>query len=589
LVLPEDRATIAERLRPLHAGTGHEAALLFRLSGAQGHAVAVQGHGIASEHEGAPAILGLVMDVSHRFAQEQTSRRLSQVVEQSPVAILITSPDGVIEYANRKFCEVSGYPQEELLGQTPELLKSSQTPDDFYRGLRARLREGKKWEGEYVNRAKDGRQFTVRANLFPIFDEGGAVTHFVEIMEDITNQRSLEERLGRAQRLESIGNLAGGIAHDLNNILAPVRLGAEFLKTLPFSGKEREIIEVIDISIHRATELVQQVLAFSRGRSGKRDVIALREIIGELERLVRESFPRNVRLDVRLDADLEPVKADATQILQVLMNLCVNGRDAMPEGGVIRLTADNVVLGSAQTASFPGAKPGRHVRIRVSDTGAGIPLQIRDKIFEPFYTTKDVGKGTGLGLSTALGIVQEHAGIIELQSSGPEGTTFVIYLPISTEPLPPPAVRASLSPFPKPAALSPGGAAPGNGKKILVVDDEAPLRQAISLVLGQCGYTVLEASDGHMAVELIRERGDEVDVVLLDVMMPRLDGVDTLRSLREMRVDVRVIGTSGVIHDPRVEAMRKMGVQHFLLKPYRNRELVSAIEACLAAEPGPQV
>ena len=421
LIHADDRAVIAERLRPLYAGTGREAALLFRLSGPQGAAVAVQGHGIASEHEGEPAILGLVMDVSHRFAQEQTSRRLSQVVEQSPVAILITNPEGVIDYANRKFCEVSGYPQEELLGQMPQLLQSNQTPVEFYTDLWARLRQGKKWEGEYVNRAKDGRQFTVRANLFPIFDEAGNVTHCVEIMEDITSQRTLEERLARAQRLESMGNLAGGIAHDLNNILAPVRLGAEFMKTLPFAGKEREIIEVMDISIHRATELVQQVLAFSRGRRSKRESMWLAPIISELERLVRESFPRDVRLDLRLDPALSPVKADSTQILQVLMNLCVNSRDAMPAGGIISLVADNVVLGSAQTASFPGAQPGPHVRIRVSDSGTGIPTEVRDKIFEPFFTTKDVGKGTGLGLSTALGIMQEHNGIIELESTGPQG------------------------------------------------------------------------------------------------------------------------------------------------------------------------
>jgi PAS domain S-box-containing protein len=582
LIHAEDRAMTAERLRPLYAGSAKEAALLFRLSGPAGAAVAVQGHGIASEHEGEPAILGLVMDVSHRFAQEQTSRRLSQVVEQSPVAILITNPDGVIDYANRKFCEVSGYPQEELLGQMPQILQSSQTPADFYTELWARLRQGKKWEGEYVNRAKDGRHFTVRANLFPIFDEAGNVTHCVEIMEDITSQRTLEERLARAQRLESIGNLAGGIAHDLNNILAPVRLGAEFLKTLPFAGKEREIIEVMDISINRATELVHQVLAFSRGRRSKREAMWLAPVISELERLVRESFPRDVRLDIRLDSALAPVKADSTQIMQVLMNLCVNARDAMPAGGIITLVADNVVLSSAQTASFPGAQPGAHVRIRVSDSGTGIPAVVRDKIFEPFFTTKDVGKGTGLGLSTALGIMQEHGGIIELESTGPQGSVFVIYLLASTElpqPTPTPAQNASTL---KKSAERAADAKPGLGHTVLVVDDEVPLRQAVAFILDQRGYKVLEASDGLQAIEVIKTRGGEVKVVLLDVMMPRLDGVATLKALRELRPGLRVIATSGVNHDSRVEALRRMGVQHFLLKPYRNQELLEALGNCIA-------
>ncbi|HVU38939.1 MAG TPA: PAS domain S-box protein [Opitutales bacterium] len=580
LVHPEDRAMTAERLRPVYAGQAQEAALLFRLSGPQGESVAVQGHGIISEHEGEPAILGLVMDVSHRFAQEQTSRRMSQVVEQSPVAILITDPQGIIEYANRKFCEVSGYAQEELLGQLPGIMRPAATPEEFYTELWERLRQGKKWEGEHYVRAKDGRQFIGRSVLFPIFDESGKVTHCVKIMEDITSQRTLEERLARAQRLESIGNLAGGIAHDLNNILAPVRLGAEFMKTLPFAGKEREIIEVMDISIHRATELVQQVLAFSRGRRGKREVLWLAPIVHELERLVRESFPRDVRLETHLAPDLAPVKADSTQMMQVLMNLCVNSRDALPAGGVITLAANNVTLGSAQTASFPGAQPGPHVRIRVSDTGLGIPPQVREKIFEPFFTTKDVGKGTGLGLSTALGIVQEHHGIIELESTGPQGTTFVIYLPASAEKPAPPGAEKPAEPAKKPGS-SDAAAKPGTGHTVLVVDDEVPLRQAVSFILGQRGYTVVEASDGNQAVDALKKH-HEVEVVLLDVMMPRMDGVATMKALRELRPDLQVIATSGVNHDTRVEAMRRLGVQHFLLKPYRNQELLEALGSCIS-------
>jgi PAS domain S-box-containing protein len=578
LVYEEDREMVEAQLRPLIAGRTHEAPLLFRVKGPVGHAVAVQGHGIASEHEGRPAILGLVMDVSHIFAQERTSRRLSQVVEQSPVAILITDPAGVIAYANPKFCEVSGYSHEELLGQKPSLLKSGQMPEEFFRDLWTRLRRGQKWEGEYINRAKDGRNFTVRANLFPIFDESGNITHYVEIMEDITGQRSLEERLARAQRLESIGNLAGGIAHDLNNILAPVRLGAGFLKTLPFSGKEREIVEVMDISIHRATELVQQVLAFSRGRRGKREVLAPATIIGELERLVRETFPRDVRLEMHVAEDLAVVHADPTQLLQVLMNLCVNARDAMPAGGVIRLAADNVDLSATQTNAFPGARPGPHVRIRVSDTGTGIPPEVLKKIFEPFFTTKDVGKGTGLGLSTALGIVQDHGGIIELEATGMQGTTFVLYLPVA-----PPSLITTVMP---PRSEPPSSEESTLTGTILVVDDEAALRQAISFILTQRGFTVLEAGDGYQAIEQMKIHGEYISAVVLDVMMPRLDGVGTMKALREMRPDIRVIATSGVNHDTRVDALRQLGVQQFLLKPYRNRELLDALRECLTPPNG---
>jgi PAS domain S-box-containing protein len=581
LVQPDDRAMVAEQLHPLHAGDRREVALLFRLAGPVGHTVAVQGHAIATEHEGEPAILGLVMDVSHRFSQEQTSRRLSEVVEQSPVAILITDPAGIIEYANPKFCELSGYPHEELLGQTPRLLHSGEMPEDFYQEIWARLGQGKKWEGEYVNRAKDGRQFTVRANLFPVFDEDGAITHYVEIMEDITSQRMLEERLARAQRLESIGNLAGGIAHDLNNILAPVRLGAEFLKSLPFTGKEREIVEVMDISIHRASELVQQVLAFSRGRHSKREALDPAAAIDELERLARETFPRGVRLETRVAPDLARVYADPTQFLQVMMNLCVNGRDAMPNGGVITIAADNVALTGAQTGSFPGARPGPHVRIRVSDTGTGVPTEVREKIFEPFFTTKDIGKGTGLGLSTALGIVQEHNGIIELESSGAQGTTFVVYLPVlATE-------SGSPVRFPVSAGHAPE-AAPREADRpsahlapLMVVDDEAPLRQAIVFVLSQRGYTVIEAADGYQAIEKLKQCGGNICVAIIDVMMPRLDGVETVKALRQIRADLPIIATSGVNNDSRLEALRRLGVTQFLLKPYRNHELLEAINACL--------
>jgi PAS domain S-box-containing protein len=578
LVHPDDRATVAARLRPLYAGETGEVSLLFRVAGPHGHTIAVQGHGIISEHEGEPAILGMVMDASHRFAQEQTSRRLSQVVEQSPVGIMITDPVGNIEYVNHKFCEVSGYRQEELLGQTPRLLKSGEMPEEFYRELWGRLKQGKKWEGEFSNRAKDGRNVMVHANLFPVFDEAGEITHYVEIMEDITSQRALEERLARAQRLESIGNLAGGIAHDLNNILAPVRLGAGFLKTLPFAGKEREIIEVMDISIHRASELVQQVLAFSRGRRGKREIIAPGNVIGELERLVRETFPRDVRLDLQVAENLWLVKADPTQFLQVLMNLCVNSRDAMPAGGVITLAADNIVLTGAQTSAFPGARPGPHVRVRVSDMGTGIPPEVMSKIFEPFFTTKDVGKGTGLGLSTALTIVQDHAGIMEIESTGPQGTTFVLYLPAQPE-----GSVVTNVPEDTSAPEAESSLAAGNGTTILVVDDEAPLRQAIAFVLKQRGYVVVEAADGYQAVEKLRD-SSEVAAVVLDVMMPRLDGVATLKALRELRPDLRVIATSGVRHDTRIEALRKLGVTQFLLKPYRNHELMDALHQCLTGK-----
>jgi two-component system, cell cycle sensor histidine kinase and response regulator CckA len=294
-----------------------------------------------------------------------------------------------------------------------------------------------------------------------------------------------------------------------------------------------------------------------------------------------------VRLELNIAPDLAPVKADATQILQVLMNLCVNSRDALPAGGLIVLTADNVTLGSTQTAAFPGTKPGEHVRIRVRDNGTGIPAEVLDKIFEPFFTTKDVGKGTGLGLSTALGIVQEHAGIIELESTGQQGTTFVIYLPATTET---PTIKTTLSNLTTTGTATPRSAAPsttsGKGVTVLVVDDEAPLRQAVSLILGQRGYKVLEAPDGAKAIEMVRELGSEVDVVLLDVMMPRMDGVATLKALREVRNNLRVIATSGVNHDSRVEAMRKLGVQHFLLKPYRNQDLVDALEECLSSKSG---
>jgi len=389
---------------------------------------------------------------------------------------------------------------------------------------------------------------------------------------DITERKKLEEQFLRAQRMESIGTLAGGIAHDLNNTLGPIILSIELLKEKFPDPDSQDVLSVVRSSAQRGADMVRQVLSFARGVEGRRMDVQVRHLVQEIEKLANDTFLKNIQVRTFVPFDLWTVLGDPTQLHQVLLNLCVNARDAMPGGGKLTISARNITLDEHYAALHLEARPGPYVLLQVKDSGTGMPPEVIKKIFDPFYTTKDLGKGTGLGLSTSLGIVKSHGGFIRVYSEVGEGATFEVYLPAQKE-------------------ISPGAAAQlaaelprGHGELILVVDDEISVRQITQQTLGAFGYRVVLAVDGVEAVAIYARERAEIAAVITDMAMPVMDGPATIEVLRRMNPAVRIIAASGLAGQGRVTDAMNLGVKHFLPKPYTAETLLKALRDVLSAE-----
>lgn len=437
--------------------------------------------------------------------------------------------------------------------QAAKMRQASGTYDETYRIVRP-----------------DGTLRWVRDQAFPVRDEAGSVTRIVGVAEDITQRKQLEERFLRAQRLEAVGTLAGGIAHDLNNILTPMLMVASLLKKKLPDPRDADLLGLVEQGAQRGANIIRQLLTFSRGIEGNRGPVQPRHLLKEMAAIMRETFPRELVLEQKIPAELWPIVADATQIHQVLMNLCVNARDAMRRGGRLTLAACNLVLGEAETAAQPPAKPGPFVRLTVADTGEGIPRENLDRIFEPFFTTKEIGHGTGLGLSTVLGIVHSHGGFVTVESEPGRGSAFHVHLPAAAG-----AGDAPLSAVAVPA--------PGRGETILVVDDEPAIRSTIGFALAGSNYRVLAAADGREAMTLFLKHRDSVRLVFTDLMMPGMSGLALIRSLRALAPGLRFVATSGLSDPERREELAALGVTTFVAKPCGPDDVREAVARELAA------
>jgi CheY-like chemotaxis protein len=372
--------------------------------------------------------------------------------------------------------------------------------------------------------------------------------------------------------LESIGTLASGIAHDLNNILTPILMSVGILRTRPIDSESMKLINAIEGSAERGAGIVRQVLTFARGVAGDRMILQPRHLVNELIKILSQSFPKNIAVRTQIPKDLWMVSGDATQIHQVLLNLCVNARDAMPEGGSMLLVADNVVLDTAVQEAAPEAKPGAYVMLQVTDTGTGIEPETIKRMYDPFFTTKDVGKGTGLGLSTARGIVKNHGGFMLADSTVGQGTTFKVFLPASLTGESP-LEKGNQPEIPR-----------GNGQLILVVDDEAPVRAAATRTLEGHGYQVYTAEDGADALALYFQRRSQIQLVLTDYTMEQMDGMQLAQALKRLDPHVRIIVSSGQCGEDKVAAFRARGVNAFLDKPYKPEALLQMIHEELQRE-----
>jgi PAS domain S-box-containing protein len=446
-------------------------------------------------------------------------------------------------------------------------------PDDRTETVRvwsAAVANRSRYDFEHRLQASDKTYRNMLVRAVPILKEDGTIRQWVGVHTDITERKKLEHQLLRSQRMESIGTLAGGIAHDLNNILAPIMMSISILREMAADPEAKDILETIEISASRGADIVRQVLSFARGVEGERVEVQPRKLLQDLQGIIKDTFPKDIRLKFVVPDDTWTILGDPTQLQQILLNLCVNARDAMPNGGSLVVSVENSVLDEHYASMNLQAKAGRYVRMSVTDSGTGIPKELIEKIFEPFFTTKELNKGTGLGLSTVMGLVKSHDGIINVYSEPGKGTTFIVYLlamNVSSEMLKKQTQEVTL---PR-----------GNGETILVVDDEASILNISSRTLKAFGYQVITAEDGADAVAKYSQHRDEIAVVLTDMMMPVMDGPATIRALQKLNSTVKIIAASGLNVDRSVAKATAAGVKHFLPKPYTGSALLKTLRAIL--------
>lgn len=483
--------------------------------------------------------------------------------------VAITDQTGKITYVNDKFCEISKYSRDELLGQDHRIVNSAYHPKDFIRNLWTTIAGGKVWRGEMRNRAKDGTIYWVDTTIVPFLNERGKPYQYAAVRYDITEQKRIENQLLRAQRMESIGTLAGGIAHDFNNILAPILMATEMLQLNDFDNETHRWLAIIRENAERGADLVKQVLTFARGMEGERIIVQVKHIIKDLVKVLKQTLPKSITVRSELESDLGIIRADATQIHQVLMNLSINARDAMPLGGTLVISAENVVLDDNYARVHLDAVPGEYLMISVSDTGGGIAPDIIERIFDPFFTTKDVGKGTGLGLATALTIVRSHNGFINVYSDLGRGTKFSVYIP-----------TLKIEENAKKAVL-PGSMPRGTGELILVVDDEENIREITRATLEKFGYRVLTATDGTDAMAIYAQNSTEIALILTDIAMPYMDGTALIRAVRRIDPHSNIIAMSGLMNSEQTAELQNLNVNSFLSKPYTAETLLKVLAGIL--------
>jgi len=502
---------------------------------------------------------------------EDTVRKLWQAIEQSADLVLITDRAGVIEYVNPAFESLTGYSREEAIGQTPRLLKSGQQSPELYQELWATIMSGNVFRGVLANRKKSGEIFYAEKSITPVRDSEGRITHFISNDRDITERRRLEAQLQQAQKMDAIGKLAGGVAHDFNNLLMVISSYAELMQNslAPEHPLRRNVQEIMTAS-RRAADLTRQLLAFGRKQMQSLQFLSLNSIILEINKMLPHLLREDIQIVFVPGEHLGRVKADRVQIEQVVMNLAANARDAMPDGGKLTIETASVRVDEAYVQQRHAMVPvGDYVLLTVSDSGQGIAPECMTHIFEPFYTTKEDGKGTGLGLATVYGIVKQSGGFVWVYSEPGLGATFKIYLPTVEQ-------QADEIPIPKPVAKSAGGR-----ETILLVEDEAALRQPAREFLASKGYTVIEAMDGDDALRIANNHTGRIDLMITDVIMPHMGGAQLAETLAEKRPQMKVLFVSGYAentilgHGP-VDVMTR-----FLQKPFSLEELARKIRTVL--------
>jgi PAS domain S-box-containing protein len=509
----------------------------------------------------------LRLEVTERQRAEQKIREQAALLDITTDAILVQGLEHKILFWNKGAERLYGWQEEEACRKNALQLLSEDSLQ--IEDALETVNLAGEWQGELHQVTKSGKQILVESRWTLVHDFGGKPKSILVVNTDITEKKQLEAQFLRAQRMESLGTLASGIAHDLNNVLAPILMSAQLLQMKVSPEQSQRLLKTMESNVKRGAALTKQVLSFAQGIEGKRVILQVGHLISEINQIAKETFPKSIEFYSAIAPDLWPVSGDITQLHQVLMNLIINARDAMPDGGTLSICAENCFIDQNYARMNLEATIGSYIVITVADTGTGISPKIRERIFEPFFTTKELGKGTGLGLSTVIGIIKSHGGFVKVDSTVGKGSQFQVYLP---------AVESTQTQEAENLELP-----TGHGEVILVVDDEAPIREITKTVLETHNYKVLTASNGIEAIALYAEHHDEINLVLTDMMMPDMDGLTTIRTLQKMNPQIEIIAVSGLASNHQVAETSGGSVKTFLSKPYTANELLKTLHEVINA------
>jgi PAS domain S-box-containing protein len=515
-------------------------------------------------------------DITDRKLAEQEIERLATVVEQAVDSIIITDINGKIKYVNHAFEKVTGFKKKEILGQNPKMFKSGKHGREFYNDLWNTIKSGKKWQGVIINKKKNKNIFYERAVIFPLKNENGKIINFAGIMRDITLERKLEDQLQQIQKMEAIGTLSGGVAHDFNNILTVINGHAEIAMMNLDESRSiyNDLLSILNAG-KRAERLTSQLLAFSRKQIHELKVLNINQTIKELDKMLRRLIPEDIEIISDFSEDLPFIKADPSQIEQIIFNLVINARDAITDerekvtDKKIYIQTRLVDLDNVFVDMHPGSRTGPHILLSVKDTGKGMEIDVKNRIFEPFFTTKEVDKGTGLGLATVYGIVKQNDGSIYVESNPGEGSRFDIYWPVTTES---PATEYIEKINQK--ELS-------GQESILFVEDDEGVRQFACTALKSFGYTIIEAQNGKNALQLTKKEELKIDLIITDLIMPEMNGHELVKQVISFKPDLKVIYVSGYTFEHLLKDGEVDESINFLQKPYTIQSLLKKIKEAL--------
>ncbi len=568
IVHPEDRERVVDYARRRQRGEPAPPQYEMRLVRKDGSTVHTESSSARIIVDGEPASLGFIRDITERKEAEEERMKLSSAVETAGEGIFMLTPDGRYSYANAAWLGIFGFTEKEILGQSSGVTRPASYPESLRRAIWAELEAGNTWSGRQTRARKDGRPIEVETTIAPVKDVSGTIIHYVGVERDITRQLEIEAQFLQAQKMEAIGTLAGGVAHDFNNILTVIMgFGNMIQDNIELSDRIKPYIDQIVASCAKAADLTRSLLAYSRKQAIALEAHRMGELVANTANLLKRLLPEDVDLKLDLENRHAVALVDVTQIDQVLMNLATNARDAMPHGGTITIRLRTTQLDASFSDSHGFGKPGSYIQLSVADTGTGMDEKTLARIFDPFFTTKEVGQGTGLGLSSVYGIVKQHKGYITVASAPLRGTVFDIYLP-----------------------LAKGTVVPGNIEKapvvggtetILVVEDDADVRQMLVAVLAGQNYTILAAADGEDAINIFNAHEKEIDLIILDIIMPGMNGKEVLDEITSTSPGVKAIFMSGYAGDILfAKGVRHEGIE-FMQKPISVPDLLGRIRQVL--------